>query len=131
MLEILFRPLRSALGVAEHEATAPLAEPERELVDAVQAIHRAADSIDHHVQVIEGLATSVGPLTDSVDRLTATMADLTAILAPLGKAEHEVGQIERRFGFRRRQGPTERTAEQVEADAGAVTPPSDERAKPS
>lgn len=126
MLEILLRPLRSALGVAEHEATAPLAGTEREIGDAVEAIHRAADSIERHVEVIEGLATSVSPLTDSVNRLTATMAELTAILAPLAKAEREVQQIERRFGFRRRHEPAESSAEQVETDA--ATPPSDERA---
>jgi len=128
MLEILFRPLRSALGLAEEEANAPLAGPERELLDAVEAIHRATDSIERHVEVIEGLATSVTPLTESVNSLTATMAELTAMLAPLGKAEHEVQQIEHRFGFRRRHAPTEPPTEQVETDAGTATPQSDEGA---
>ena len=101
MLDFVFRPLRQVLGAGEHEVSKPFDEPEHELLDAVEAIHRASDSIDHHVQVIEGLATSVGPLTDAVDRLTATMADLVALLAPLADAEHEAHRAEGLFRFRR------------------------------
>ena len=105
MLDFVFRPLRQVLGAGEHEVTRPLDETEHELVDAVEAIHRASDSIDHHVQVIEGLATSVGPLTESVDRLTATMADLVSILGPLAGAEHEARRAEGLFRLRRREHP--------------------------
>ena len=73
----------------------------------MEAIHRATDSIERHVQVIEGLATSIGPLTESVNGLSATMADLTELLAPLAKAEREVQQVERRFGFLRRHPPAQ------------------------
>jgi hypothetical protein len=101
MLDFLLRPLRSALGVAEHEVFTPLEGTEREILGAVDAIEQATESIERHVKVIEGLATSVGPLTESVNHLTATMADLVALLAPVGKAEHEVARVERFFGLRR------------------------------
>ena len=100
VLDFVLRPVRSVLG-AEHEASKPLEDTEREILDAVNAIHRVADSIEHEVEVIEGLATSVGPLTDSVNQLTATMVDLVALLAPMGEAEHGVERVEHFFGFHR------------------------------
>jgi hypothetical protein len=107
MLEFLVRPLRSALGLAEQQLSRPLAAPEHEIVDAVHAIQAAADSIEHHVQVIEGLALSVGPLTDSVNSLAATMAELVAILTPVEKAERDVGRIEQFFGLHRHKQASE------------------------
>ena len=107
MLEFFFRPLRSVLGAAEHEVTTPLEDTEREILDAVEAIHRATDSIEHHVEVIEGLATSVRPLTDSVNHLTATMADLVTLLAPVAKAEHGVERVEHLFGHHRHEDAPE------------------------
>jgi hypothetical protein len=98
VLDFVFRPLRQVLGA---EVSKPFDETEHEILDAVQAIHRASDSIDRHVAVIEGLATSVGPLTESVNRLTATMADLVTILAPLAGAERDVGRVERLLRLRR------------------------------
>ncbi len=107
MLEFLARPIRSALGVAEYQATRPVAAAEHEIAQASGALHRVADSIERHIEVVEGLAGSVGPLTESVDRLTATMSDLVALLSPMAAAEHEVQEVERLFGFwRRRRPPT-------------------------
>ena|SRR5947209_1637640 len=105
MLEFLVRPLRSALGVAEHEVAAPVVRSEHEIHDAVAAIHRVADSLDRHLEVVEGLATSVGPLGESVDRLTATVDELVKLLAPMGAAERDVERVEHLFGFRRRRRP--------------------------
>src|SRR5205823_2106569 len=116
MLDVLFRPLRAALGTAEHEvAHSPLQRTEEDILDTVNALRRATDSIEHHVEVIESLATSVTPLTESVNTLTATMTQLVAVLAPLAaaergvaaaergihEAEHEVKGIERLFGRHR------------------------------
>ena len=101
MLEFLVRPLRSALGLAEQQLVKPLAAPEHEILDAVHAIRAATESIEHHVQVIEGLALSVGPLTDSVNSLAASMAELVAMLAPIEKAERDVSRIEQFFGLHR------------------------------
>lgn len=99
------RPLRSVLGVAEHEVVTPVARSERNIADAVNAVHRAADSIEHHVEVVEGLATSVGPLTESVNQLTETMAELVKLLSPMAVAERDAERVEHLFSFRRRRKP--------------------------
>ena len=44
------------MDVGERVTSKRPEEPEHELSVTVDAIHRAADSIDHHFQVIEGLA---------------------------------------------------------------------------
>ncbi len=118
MLEFLVRPLRSALGVAEHEAVTPFETTEREIADAADALRRASDSVEHHIEVVEGLATAVGPLTDSVNRLTATMSDLVVLLAPMAKAEHEAAAVDREvravkgvFRFRHRDKPADPSPE--------------------
>jgi uncharacterized coiled-coil DUF342 family protein len=107
MLDFFFKPLRSLLGVAEHEVESvePIAETEKEILDAVKALDDATKSIEHHVEVIEQLATSVDPLKDSVNSLNATMVDLVKVLAPLAAAEREAGKIEHFFGRHRHQQP--------------------------
>jgi hypothetical protein len=117
MLEFFARPIRSALGFAEHEAARPVAGAEHEIAQASSAAHRVADSIEHHIEVVEGLAASIGPLTESVSRLTETMAELVTLLAPMGAAEREVEHVERLFGFRRRRRPP--------APPAPPTPPAD------
>jgi hypothetical protein len=68
----------------------------------VEAIHRAADSMERHVAVVESLASSVPALTDSVNALVKELNGLLAVLAPLAAAEHDVRRVERFFGRRRR-----------------------------
>jgi hypothetical protein len=115
MLEFLARPIRSALGVAEYQATRPVQAAEHEIAQSSGALHRVADSIERHIEVVEGLARSVGPLTESVNQLTQTMADLVALLSPMAAAERQVQQVERLFGFRRRR----------KAPASVPAPPTD------
>lgn len=105
MFDLLVRPLRSIFSVVEHQLPAALGGPERELLGSVHATQRATDSIEHHVEVIEGLATSIAPLTDSVNHLTATLADLVVLLAPPAEAEREVARVEHFFGRRHRGEP--------------------------
>lgn len=105
MLDFLVRPVRSALGLAEHEVASPLEETAQDIDDAVAAIRRATESIDHHVAVIEVLATAVGPLAESVDRLNGTLTELVTILAPMAKAEQDVADVRHFFGRRRRPAP--------------------------
>lgn len=95
--EIFFKPIRSAFDVAERAMVkhTPIEKTEEEILDTVQALHRATESIERHVEVIEGLATSVEPLTNSVNQLTATMVDLVALLGPMAAAEHGVRTAER------------------------------------
>jgi hypothetical protein len=116
MLEFVLRPLRQVLGAGEREVSKPFDDTEHEILDAVEAIQRTSDSIDRHVRVIEGLATSVAPLTESVDRLTATVADLVTMLAPLAGAEHEVQRAEGLFRFRRHE-------HKAASEAGPPPPP--------
>ena len=136
MLDFVIRPLRFALDVGERVISKPMEEPEHELSVIVEAIHRAADSIDHHVEVIEGLATSVEPLKDSVNNLNATMIDLVALLAPMASAEHGVQdvqhgaqdvehgvhRVERFFGFGRHTPAADPATKQPEPDAEPEQP---------
>jgi hypothetical protein len=108
MLDFVTRPIRSILGVAEHEVVAPIQESrdiESHILDAVDAIHHATASIEQHVEVIETLATSVAPLGASVDRLTDTMQELVRLLAPMEAAERRVGRVEQFFGRHRHDQP--------------------------
>jgi phage-related minor tail protein len=101
--------------VAEQEAAAPFEGAEREIVETAEAMRRAAASIEHHVEVVEGLATAVGPLTESVNHLTSTMSDLVTLLAPMAAAEREVATVRRFFGFHRHATPAEAPADNPDA----------------
>ncbi len=108
-LDFLTGPLRSVLGIAEtdleqHSPLHDAAEMQQELREAVIAIHRAADSMERHVAVVETLASSVPALTDSVNALVRELNGLLGVLAPLSGAEREVSRVEHFFGRRRRPG---------------------------
>src|SRR3954470_22616318 len=101
MLGFVTRPLRSALGVTEHEVVESLHETrdiEADMLGAVHAIENATASIERHVAVIETLATSVDPLRASVDRLTDTMQELVTMLAPMETVEREIHRAGHLFG---------------------------------
>lgn len=118
MLDFLTRPVRSVLGAAEQEAVRSAGAIEHEILEAVRAIHRVADAVEHQVQIVDGLAAAVPPLTDSVNRLNETMTALVTMLAPMAAAEHEVEHVGRFLGFRRRKHTDPPTA-----PAAAVAPP--------
>ena len=93
------------MDLTARDVTEPLVRTEEEMVDAADALRHASESIERHVEVIEGLATSVGPLRDSVVQLTATMNALVDVLGPLAAAErgmhnveHDVEHVERGIG---------------------------------
>jgi uncharacterized protein YoxC len=94
VFDFVLKPVRSALRVLNEDTVKPLEQTERETLGAVRVIELATESIEHHVAVIETLATSVGPLTASVDSLNETMRDLVEVLAPLAAAEHEFHRAE-------------------------------------
>ena len=117
MLDFVTSPIRSVLGVAEHEVVAPLQatrEIEAHILEAVTAIHHATASIEQHVAVIETLATSVAPLGASVDRLTDTMRDLVELMAPMGAAEREVKHVEHFFGRHRHRKPSDQAPDEAD-----------------
>jgi hypothetical protein len=127
VFDFVLKPVRSAVRAVNADALRPLEQTERETLEGVEALERATASIEHHVEVIESLATSVGPLTESVERLTDTMQDLVKMLAPIaamerdmGRAEHGVQEAEHFFGFRRhnKQGEPEADASGPDEQAG-------------
>ena len=124
MLDPLFRPVRAILGFGEQEIERPMVGAEHEILDAVGALHRVAESIEHHVEVIEGLATSIDPLKQSVNDLTETMTELVALIAPMGKAEvgvqHASQEVRHFLGFRRHESAAPAEAPPREAPP---TPP--------
>jgi hypothetical protein len=114
VFDFVLRPVRSVARALDQDALKPLEETERETLDAVRALDRTTESIERHVEVIETLATSVGPLTESVDRLNETVRDLVAVLAPLAAAEHgiqhaeaDAERVEHFLRFRRHNKPVE------------------------
>ena len=102
MLDSIRGALRSAIGAAEHvevdlkadvEAHSP-AQVEAKLDEVIVALHRAVDSAERHVDVVDVLVQSLGPLTDSVTRLTEQINLLVQIAAPLAAAERGVSLVE-------------------------------------
>ena len=88
MLDFVFGRLRSVPRAGDRESVGerPLAEMEI-IREALEALHRATDSIEQYAEVIESLATSVRPLNDSLNQLTEMTEALVALMAPLGDAE--------------------------------------------
>src|ERR1700736_2519847 len=103
--DFLTGPIRSLLGVTEREIVehSPLHETqelEQKLEGAVAAIHRAADSMEQHVTVVETLANSVPALTDSVNALVVELNSLLKVIAPVAAVEAEVSKLGHLFGRR-------------------------------
>jgi len=122
VFDFVLRPVRSVVRAVNEDALRPIEQTEHETLEGVQALEHATASIERHVEVIETLATSVGPLTESVDRLTETMQDLVKMLGPLagverevGRAEHGVQEAEHFFGFRRQTKAAEPDAGDTES----------------
>ncbi len=90
------------LGGAEHEVEehSPIEEPVRE---AIAALHHAAESMDKHVEVLEGVAATLPALTDALVKLTEQLGEVLHLAAPLEAAEREVAGIGHLF--RRRRAP--------------------------
>jgi hypothetical protein len=116
LLDLVTGPIRSVLGVAQqaerdverHTPMHETREVEQKLLEGIEAVHRATDSIERHVEVIEALATSLPPLTESVTRLTDQLGELLQITAPLAAAERDVSRLEHLF--RRRHADSEAEA---------------------
>jgi hypothetical protein len=100
LLDLALAPLRRLAGAVEHEVVERTTVDDR-ILDGVEAVRRATDSIERHVEVIETLATSLPPLTESVTRLTEQLNQLMALTAPLAAAEREVSRLEHLFGRHR------------------------------
>jgi len=91
--------LRLVVG-AEHEVEAhtPIEQP---LHEAITALHHAAESMDRHVEVLEGLAATLPALTGALVQLTEQLGEVLRLAAPLEAAEREVAGIGHLFRRRR------------------------------
>jgi hypothetical protein len=85
---------------------------EQEAHEAVAALHRAADSMEKHVEVLERVAATLPQLTAALVTLTEQLGEVLHLAAPLEAAEREVAGLGHLF--RRRRGGS--------ADAGAAAP---------
>lgn len=125
--DFLASPLRSLLGGAEHAETeveqrSPMAqtrELEHRLDDAVLAMHRAADSMNSHVEVVDALANALPPLTESVHRLSDQLVQVLQMTTPLASAERDMSRVEHLFGHRQHE-----EAPPPEGGGPVPTPPS-------
>jgi ABC-type transporter Mla subunit MlaD len=126
-LDIVTGPLRSLLGTVERDVVTPLRETtelDDQLVDAVQAIHRAAESMERHVEVVETLAQSVPALTESVNALVVELNSLLKVIAPVAAVEQEVGRIGHLFGRHQHEQPATPDQGETPTEAGSETPSS-------
>ncbi|MGN6166916.1 MAG: hypothetical protein ACTHQQ_01920 [Solirubrobacteraceae bacterium] len=111
-LDLLTAPLRSLLGTAEdmeRDTSSLLSESgelERQLQEAVASIHRASESMEHHVAVVETLAATVPMLTDSVSALVDEMHALNATLRPVASGERDLSRLGHLLGRRQAAGET-------------------------
>ena len=101
MLDWARAALRSAIGAAESvevdvEADVTTYSPtvvEGKLDEAIAAVHRAAEAAERQIDVLDGLARSLVPLTESVTRLTDQLNALLEVMAPIAAAEHEASRL--------------------------------------
>ena len=79
------------VGAGEHG----LAPVEERLNDAVAALHRAADSLDHHVEALETVADSLPALTSRSRACAISSRSVIALATPVKAVERDLGRIGR------------------------------------
>ena len=91
------------LGGAEHEVEehSPAEAP---LKEAIAALHHAAESMDRHVEVMEGVAATLPELTGALVKLTEQLGEMLHLAAPLEAAEREVAGLGHLFRRRHHAG---------------------------
>jgi hypothetical protein len=92
------------LGGAEREVEehTPIEQPVHE---AIAALHHAAESMDRHVEVLEGVAATLPALTEALVKLSEQLGEVLHLAAPLEVAEREVAGIGHLFRRRRHSVP--------------------------
>jgi hypothetical protein len=101
MLDSVRGVMRSAIGAAEHveqgvQTDVESHSPERveaKLDEMIEVLHRTCESAERHVEVVEGLADTLVPLTDAVARLTDQINLLLQVTAPLAAVERDVTKL--------------------------------------
>lgn len=126
-LDLLTAPLRSLLGTTEdmeqdaHTLLSESGELERQLDEAVASIHRASESMEHHVAVVETLAATVPKLAESVNALVEEMHALNSTLKPAVAAERDLSKLGHLFGRRHAEGATSTAEAQAPPEPPAGT----------
>ena len=80
---------------------------EGHLHDAVAALHRTADSMDRHVEVLETVAAALPGLVEVLGRLSDELGEVLTALRPVEAAEHELSGISHLFRRHRHEGDAE------------------------
>ena len=125
-LDLFTAPLRSLLGTTEdmerdaHTLLSESGELERQLEEAVASIHRASESMEHHVEVVETLAATVPQLAESVNALVAEMHALNATLKPVASADRELSRLGHLFGRRHAEDATSPAEPQAPTEPGST-----------
>jgi hypothetical protein len=106
LIDSAFAPLRQVLGTAEREMAkhSPLdeiAEIDDKILDGIEAVRHATESIERHVEVIETLADTLPALTASVTRLTDQIGELLKMTAPIVEAEEDISRVTHFFSRHR------------------------------
>ncbi len=107
MLDFATNAARSVLGIVgvTEQRTEGLLGEVGELREAVAAMHRTAEAVERHVEVLGEVTDALPALTESVTRLCDQLAALLALAAPVESAERELSGLRRLFHRRRASAP--------------------------
>src|ERR1700678_4328275 len=105
LIDTALSPLRAVLGSVEREAehAIPVKEIQgiqERVLETGEAIRKATESIEAHVEVLESLASSVPQLTDAVGLLTVQLGGIVEVLKPVAAMEADVAKVGHLFGRR-------------------------------
>lgn len=104
LVDLALGPLRSVLGSVEQEAeehveqvlpVAEIAGIQEQILDGMNALRRAAESIEAHVAVVDQLGDALPPMTEAVTQLSARLGELMEVLAPIAAMERDIERAER------------------------------------
>ena len=90
------RSVLGLVGVADQRVEG-LAGEVGELREAVAAMHRTADAVERHVEVLGEVTEALPALTESVTRLCEQLSALLALATPVEVAERELSGLRRLF----------------------------------
>ena len=102
LIDNALSPLRAILGSVEREAehaipVKGIQQIELRVLETGEAIRKATEQIEQHVEVLESLASSVPQLTEAVALLTVQLGGIVEVLRPVAAMEADVAKVGRLF----------------------------------
>ena len=99
LVDVALGPIRSVIGTAEHEAehampVRDIEEIQQQILEGVNAMRHATESVEAHIEVVEALAAAVPTLTAAVVSLTEQLGQITRVLAPVAAVEQDFAKTE-------------------------------------